>query len=445
MPSFTCDVVICGAGVAGLTLASMLGRNGLAVTLIEKQRRFRMAHKGELLQPSSLEILDQADLLGPLRSGGACEVTALACRTADGLPLVSLDYRLLSGRFRYGMTQSYREMLSGLADGLGPMVTVLRGATCHHLLRDGRGRVAGVAIRGDHGAAEIRATVTVAADGRASRLRHAAGITADIRQYGHHLVGFELENAPYLGSEMNAYLTRHGLRALFALPGQRARLYAQIPAGSFRGVGKAGVSAWTEWLQATTPVLNPVADQLRASADTMQVLSACRFLASRWTQPGFALVGDAAHCVHPMVGQGMNAAIGDARDLSDALTDSPALTPARADSALLQYERNRRPRLAYVARMSHNLAVLLTSTSYAARLMRPRLLQRNQDNLRLRERLTHNVAGLTTRPLTLRDWVSVSGIFNGVPGHSEAADDPEGHLPHMPATASGPGRLDGSP
>lgn len=422
-PTLACDVVICGAGVAGLTLAALLGQQGLVVTLVEKQRQFRMMHKGELIQPRSLEILHQSGLLGPLRSGGARDVTALVCRTARGQELVSLDYRLLPGPFRHGMVQSYREMLTTLAGQLGPTVTVVRGARADALIRDRRGRVSGVTVRGDDGAANIRATVTIAGDGHASRLRDDAGIAVDPVRYAHQLVGFEIENAPALGSEMNAYLTRRGLRALFALPGPRARLYVQVPAGSFRDVGRAGLPAWTDALLSATPALDAVADPLRACLDSVQVLSAWRFVAPSWTRPGFALIGDAAHCVHPMVGQGMNAAIADARQLADALAGSGSLTPEHADLALTRYEQARRAHMSYVARLSHNMAALLTTSSWAGRILCPGLLRRNQDNYRLRRRLTQNVAGLTAQPLSVQDWISASGLFNGVLGRP-AADDP---------------------
>lgn len=424
MSTVICDVAICGAGVAGLTLAALLGQQGLVVTLIEKQRQFHMTHKGELIQPRSLEILEHAGLLGPLRGGGARKVTALACRTAQGQSLVSLDYRLLTGPFRYGMVQSYREMRGMLAAQLGPTVTMLRGARADDLIRDRDGRISGVMIRDDCGTTKVRATVTIAGDGRASKLRAAAGITVASRQYAHQLVGFELENAPTLGSEMNAYLTGYGLRALFALPGRRARLYVQIPADSFRDVGRAGLPSWTDSLLSTTPVLDVVADSLRASLDSVQVLSAWRFLAPRWIQPGFALIGDAAHSVHPMVGQGMNAAIADARALSDALDRSSSLTPEHADRALIRYERARQAQLLFVARMSNNMAVLLTASSWPGRLLRPGLLRRNQANDQLRQRITQNVAGLTAQPLTIKDWISASGIRHGLSsGRSEGNDE----------------------
>ncbi|MCU7728470.1 FAD-dependent monooxygenase [Actinoplanes sp. KI2] len=407
------DVVICGAGVGGLTLATALGQRGHRVLVLEKQRRFRMMHKGELIQPRSLHVLDSLGLLGPLSAGGALPVAALAVLGHDGAPLVSLDYGMIPGPYRHGMVQSYREMLTTIADSLGGAVTLWTGARADGLLRDDAGRICGVRVQRGGEQDTVTAALTVAADGHASRLRDAAGLAVPAHRYGHQLVGFELADAPALGNRMNAYLTRDGLRALFALPGGRARLYVQVPAGAFRDVGRAGAPRWADDLLRGMPALEPVAEPLRQGLDTVQVLSAYRFVAPRWALPGLALLGDAAHCVHPMVGQGMNAAIRDAWTLGAWLPGAREFEPARVDAALAGYERQRRPDLQFTARLSHNLATLLTGTSRVGSALRPSLLRRNQTNDRLRRQITENVAGLTARRFTVRDWLSASGLIHG--------------------------------
>lgn len=415
------DVAICGAGVGGLALAAHLGRAGRRVLLVEKQRGFRMVHKGELIQPRSLEILDALGLLAPLRAAGALDVSALVCRAVSGGELVALDYGLIDARFKHGMVLTYQDMLDTLAAQLGPTVEFRRGVRAEGLLRDGTGRVTGVSTSGDGGPARVTANLTVACDGYKSRLRDAAGIRVEAHRYDHQLVGFELEDAPVLDDRMSAYITPGGLRALFALPGGRARLYVQIPAGSLREIGRTGLPEWADKVIDGLPALGPVADQLRKSLETVQVQSASRFLAPRWTLPGFALLGDAAHCVHPMVGQGMNAAIRDAWELGLALEAADPFEPVPVDAALLRYEATRRPALEFVARMSHNLATLLTATSWPGRVLRPAILRRNRANIPLRRHITQNVAGLTAMPLSAVQWISAAGLPIG----RSRADSPQ--------------------
>jgi 2-polyprenyl-6-methoxyphenol hydroxylase-like FAD-dependent oxidoreductase len=415
------DVAICGAGVGGLTLAASLGRSGRRVLLLEKQRGFRMVHKGELIQPRSLDILDALGLLAPLRTAGALDVSALVCRAVSGGELVSLDYGLINARYKHGMVLTYQDMLDTLAAQLGPTVDFQRGTRAEGLLRDDSGRINGVSVSGDGGPARFTANLTVACDGYKSRLRDAAGIRIESHRYDHQLVGFELENAPILDDRMSAYLTPTGLRALFALPGGRARLYVQIPDGGLREIGRNGLPQWAERVIEGLPALEPVAEQLRKSLETVQVQSASRFVAPRWTLPGFALLGDAAHCVHPMVGQGMNAAIRDAWELGRALNEADPFEPVPVDAALLRYEANRRPALEFVSRMSHNLATLLTGTSWPSRTLRPAILRRNRANIPLRRHITQNVAGLTAAPLSAVQWISAAGLPIG----RSSADSPQ--------------------
>jgi 2-polyprenyl-6-methoxyphenol hydroxylase-like FAD-dependent oxidoreductase len=267
-----------------------------------------------------------------------------------------------------------------------------------------------VSTSGDGGSGEVGAHLTVACDGYKSRLRDAAGIRIEAHKYDHQLVGFEIEDAPELDDRMSAYITPIGLRALFALPGKRARLYVQIPAGGLREIGRTGLPEWIEHVVDELPALDPVADQLRKCLETVQVQSAARFVAPRWTLPGFALLGDAAHCVHPMVGQGMNAAIRDAWELGHALQAADPFDAVPVDAALLRYETTRRPALEFVSRMSHNLATLLTATSWPGRTLRPALLRRNQANIPLRRHITQNVAGLTAARLSPVQWISAAGL-----------------------------------
>jgi 2-polyprenyl-6-methoxyphenol hydroxylase-like FAD-dependent oxidoreductase len=404
------DVLICGGGVGGLTLARALGRQQRRVLVVEKHRTARDVYRGELLQPRSLEILDALGALPAIVERGALRVPRLVCRGPAGAEIGALDYGTLSRPFDHCLVHYYRDIKGSLADGLGAGVEVRLGARAEELRRDPSGRVAGAWIGADGQRFEVDATLVVGCDGYASRLRDAAGIAVPMGRYDHQLAAFDLADAPPLGSDVAAYLTRQGLRLLFAMPGRRARLYAQVRRGEFRGTGRAGLAAWAERLLGSVPALAPLAASLLASLDSAQVLSAWRFTAPEWTRPGFALLGDAAHCVHPMAGQGMNAAIADAWALARQLAEPAVLTPGAVDQALLRYEELRRPQLAYISRLSHNLAGLFTATSWSTRTAGAYMLRRNRSNRRLQHILAYNMSGLGVQRFTTLDRLCQFGL-----------------------------------
>lgn len=435
------DVAICGAGAAGLTLANMLGSHGLRILVVDKQSRPRNTHKGEVLQPRSLEIFKNLGLLAPLCAGGALVMERLVAATGDGRELMALDYRLLPGEFRHCLVHYYKDMTEIMAAQTAPSVEFCRSMTAESLLYDVAGRVAGMRLRRGSQRRDVTAALTVAADGRVSRLRQAAGIDVSMRPYGHQLVSLDIGGMPDIGDDIMMYLTGAGARVIFQMPGGRARLYVQIPVGGFRDVGRSGLRDWIVRVAASLPALAPMSEVLQRNVSDVQVMPAWRFCAPTWTRSGLVLLGDAAHCVHPMVGQGMNAAIADAWGLGTELAAAGGLTARSVDAALCRYERARRPPVQYVARLSHNLATFFAGQSLAARTVYPFMLRRNRSNARLRYRLTCNVAGLGAQPFSVWDWMCASGVVpdprrRKIPTHTDRAPaDPE-HPGRLPMTTA---------
>lgn len=405
------DVAICGAGVAGLTLAAMLGGLGRRVLVVDKQKQPRNVHKGEVLQPSSLRIMSELGFLDPLYARGALEMDRLVSASVDGTELMSLDYRGLPGKFQHCLVHYYKDIIEVFIAQAKNSVDFCPGTSVEDLIYDSSGRVAGLRLRTGDGTRKATAALTVAADGRNSRIRRAVGLPARAHQYGHHLVALDIAETPGVGTDIVTYLSNRGVRVFFQMPGNRARLYVQVPLGGFREVGHAHLAEWITWLTSSIPGLTPHAESIERNFTDLQVMPAWRYNAPNWSRPGLVLIGDAAHCVHPMVGQGMNTAIGDAWTLGTHLKRTGKLTGSAADDAIRSYENDRRPKVEYVGRLSHNLATLFTATSTVARTTWTSLLRRNQENLRLRYQLTYNVAGLGSKPFTLWDWICVSGFL----------------------------------
>ena len=402
----TADVVVCGAGVGGLAAAHALGALGLSVVVLDRRSAPAEVAKGELLQPEAVRILDSWGLLPALVASGAVPVDRLAIRDPGGAALLDLDYGVLPGTHRRILCTEYATLLRLMAAALGPTVEVRRGVTVRAALRNGAGRVVGVTVAAERGRRhDLPARLVVAADGLSSKLRAAAGLHARYRAYDHRLLAFELAGARW-PAEVSAYRTGHGLRLVYPLPGDRVRLYAQVRPEELRAGLLGELASWAHRLVASMPALGPVAPALLAGLASRQVLAVHRLRSRRLAAPGLALVGEAAHAVHPMAAQGMNSSVADAEALAAAVASTQGI-----DHALQAYDDARLRRLDHIATVSHNAARMLTTTTGAGRRLGRRMMRHTAANPRLLRITAGNLAGVAIRPLTAVDRLYQLGVL----------------------------------
>ncbi|SES14538.1 2-polyprenyl-6-methoxyphenol hydroxylase [Lentzea xinjiangensis] len=411
------EVVVCGAGVAGLAVACALGRLGRRVLVLEKRVTPAPVAKGEVLQPGSLAILHDWGVTALLQRAGATRLARLVARSADGVPRMVLDYGRLPAAHPWLLAHDYQAILDALTGALPAGVEVRRGVQVREPLRTA-GRVTGV--RCDDG--DIPAALVVAADGVSSRLRNAVGISAPRQDYPHRLAAFELHDVDEVEPDFSAYVTDGGLRLHYPLPGGRVRLYVQVAPDELRGVEQDGLGRWAERVLAGCAGLAPLAGPFRAALARRQVLPVSRSMARSLVAPGFALVGESGHSVHPMAAQGMNSAIADAHELATVIRQGGTLAADVLDHALRRYDAARRANLAHIGRTSHNAARMITTRSWVGR----RALTGTGRNDRIRHEVMHTMSGLGVRRLTPLDRLHQVGLVpdpgaNRLPGWVRAA------------------------
>jgi len=191
---------------------------------------------------------------------------------------------------------------------------------------------------------EIQARLVVAADGAQSLVRSLAGIEARFSDYEQTaIVGSFLTQYPHRDTAYQ-WFGEQGILALLPLPaspdanppGFRGRVSMVWSAP--RGLAEELVALPLEALAAR------VGEIAGASLGAIAPLSETAAYPLRLGQvrpligPRLALVGDAAHVVHPLAGQGMNLGFGDVAGLRDAVSDAP---DPGARSVLRRYERGR--------------------------------------------------------------------------------------------------------
>ncbi len=306
------DCCIAGGGPAGMMLGLLLARQGLDVVVLEAHSDFLRDFRGDTVHPSTLRLLDELGLAEDFLRLPHQEVTRLGVTTDDG-SYVLADFGRLPGKFPFLAFVPQWDLLDFLADRAGrhPTFRLQMVAEAVALLRED-GRVTGVRYRSPDGREqEVRARLTVAADGRNSRLRESAGLRR--REFGAPMdvLWFRLTK-PAGGSAAfgGAGRITRGRMLVRIDRGDYWQCAFLVPKGGYAALQEAGLASFRDDLARLLPAdVDP--GEIRGW-DDVRVLSVRVDRLTRWHLPGLLFIGDAAHAMSPVGGVGINLAVQDA-------------------------------------------------------------------------------------------------------------------------------------
>lgn len=359
------DVVIIGGGLVGASLAAALRHSGLRLALVESQPvpTQPAGWDGRIyaISPGSRRFLEQSGAWSLLDTGRVAPVEAMRVFGDTGAQLEFSAYQMGVPELacileNAALQRALWEVLRQQDD-----LVLLHPARCASLelgetaakltLEDGR---------------EVNAKLVVGADGRDSWVRNQAGIAAAPLDYQQH--GVVANFATELPHRAIAYqwFQTDGILALLPLPGnqvsmvwsvspaQSARLLALSPEALAQEVAAAAQHTLGA-LQLITP---PAAFPLRQL--TLAQLSA----------PRVVLMGDAAHNIHPLAGQGVNTGFRDARQLAQLLLERGAQPDCGAAQLLRSYERKRKEDIYTMQATTYGLKHLFNNENTLLRTVR---------------------------------------------------------------------------
>ena len=305
---------IAGGGPAGMMLGLLLARQGVDVVVLEKHADFFRDFRGDTVHPSTLNILAEIGLAEAFLEVPHQEVAKLGVATDDG-SYAFADFARLPGAFPFIVFMPQWDFLTFLAEQARayPCFQLRMGTEATGLIRED-GAVRGVRYRtGDGVDGEIRARLTVAADGRHSTLRGAADLRP--REFGAPMdvLWFRLpkvpeDDGPSFGGL--GKLTRGRMLVLIDRGDYWQTAYL-VPKGGFDAVRAAGMESFRADLDRLLPGMKAAVAGLRDWSD-VSVLSVQLNRLARWHLPGLLLIRDAAHAMSPIGGVGINLAVQDA-------------------------------------------------------------------------------------------------------------------------------------
>ncbi|MDR3511922.1 MAG: UbiH/UbiF/VisC/COQ6 family ubiquinone biosynthesis hydroxylase [Caulobacteraceae bacterium] len=338
------DVIIAGAGMAGSTLALALAHGGLTPLLIDPQpfevqleptfdgrssaiafssfRAWDAMGVGDALRPYAQRI--EQILVTDGHAAGASSpgpspffLRFDAAEIADRVRSEPLGYMLENRRTRAGLSQA---VAAAGIEVLAPSrieTAEFEGAGARVRLADGR---------------ELSAPLVVGAEGRASPLRRWAGINTIGWGYGQSGVVATVKLEKPHGGVAHEYFLPNGPFAILPLTENRASLVWTERTEAGEALRKAPPGALLSLLRRR---FGPFLGKVEVVGPTF-VYPLSMQLAERLVAPRLALLGDAAHGIHPIAGQGLNLGLKDAAVLSQVLVDAARLGEDIGSAAVLE-------------------------------------------------------------------------------------------------------------
>ena len=329
------DVIILGGGLVGLTLAIALDRHGLSALVVdpaEPELQLAPLYDGRVtaVSSSSWRML-QAIGVGAAIEGKGCPIGSI--RVNDGLETGAILFEPPPGDDPLGMMFENRLLRATLRDHAlaAERITLMMPARPGEIVRDG----AGARVALDDGRL-LAAPLIVGADGRNSPIREAAGIPVARWRYDHvAIVATVSHERSHENVAYEIFYPAGPFAILPMLAGDDGRPRSAI-VWSVKAADAAAMLGLPE----------------RALAHEIErrmggFLGAVAMAGPRWSYPlGFhhaaqitaqrlALVGDAAHGIHPIAGQGLNLGFRDAAALAEVLVEGARLGLDLGDAQLL--------------------------------------------------------------------------------------------------------------
>ncbi|MFA5520502.1 MAG: FAD-dependent monooxygenase [Castellaniella sp.] len=350
------SVLICGTGIAGLTMALALARAGQAPALLGPRGRpdpdpgDHYHPRVYAISPSSQALLAELGVWSLMRAARITPVQAMeVVGDADGRVVLdawhtvqpALAWIVESGELERALQQAVQ--VYGIAWHEEKFVA-LQGM-----------RVATDAARSlDFG-------LLIGADGARSPVRTAAGIRHRCTPYGDAGVVVHLDaRRPHQGRALQ-WFTGDSILALLPLPdtadGPQVSMVWSMPQARARALLDMAPEVQQQWLSSrlqavTGGCLGTLRMRSRPLAFPLTLED------SDVVAPGVALVGDAAHRVHPLAGQGLNLGLGDVAALRDVLLERPVWRGPGDLRVLARYRRRRAEPVQAMRWATHGLHAL---------------------------------------------------------------------------------------
>ncbi len=333
------EVVIIGAGAAGLFLACSLAQAGIACVVLERRQEAFLHSRSIGIHPPGLKALDTIGMGQAVLEKAVKIRQGIAFDEQRRIGSLSFEHCPEPYPFVLALEQYQTEALlelrlRELAKSLP--VHLVRGADCTDILHGTRGvRATYIKDNQEH---YINSLFLVACDGKESTVRNLMGIRFQGKRYKDVYVMADFADNTSFGDDAALYIDIDGIVESFPLPDQKRRWVVKTP--KFMPAPEATDIA--------ALIKERTEHEVDVSTATMtSSFGVQKFVAERFVQGNVVLIGDAAHVVSPIGGQGMNLGWLDALALSEVLQQAVPMAgfdrnESTKEQLFMHFERDRK-------------------------------------------------------------------------------------------------------
>jgi len=331
------DVAVVGSGIPGLAAAVGLAQQGLNVALIGPRAKpyvptpdAPIDPRVYAVSPATVALLERLGVWASIDAQRLCAIERMRVFGDEGDELEFDSYGATVERLATIVEEAELLRVLDAACGFQPGIKRIQRSFVSLTAQSDC-----TAISMDDGA-EIRARLLIGADGADSSVRAAAGISASSKSYDQAAVVANFESSQPHQNIASQWFTDQGVVALLPLPGNQVSL------------------VWAAPIDLAHELLTLTPDQFAARVmehcgevgELVLIGSVHSFplrlvTVSHLIGPRVALIGDAAHVIHPLAGQGLNLGLGDVASLLDLMRARESFRDVGDAVLLRRYERGR--------------------------------------------------------------------------------------------------------
>jgi len=396
---------IVGGGPAGMVLGLLFARAGIDTIVLEKHADFLRDFRGDTIHPSTLEAMDDLGLLDEFLTLPHEKAYVLSGKVGNTtLAMADFTHLPTKAKFVAFMPQwHFLDFLARKASAYSTFHLKMR-ADAVSLINEG-GTVKGVVAETPQGRLEVRADLTIGADGRHSTVRQAAGLIPQDIGAPMDVLWFRLSRNP--GDPHETFGRAEAGRILILINrGEHWQCGYVIAKGAFARMQAEDIAGLRRNIAELAPFAADRVSEI-GSWDDVKLLTVSVDRLPVWHKPGLLCIGDAAHAMSPVGGVGINIAIQDA--IASANILAPALKQKRqldeADLAAVQKRRERAVRLTQAGQVFIQNRIISGVLQQGAELAPPMVL-RLLTEIPLIRRLAGRLVGLGVQPEHIRSPVA---------------------------------------